>query len=368
MNKVWKVIIGIAVVVLVVVGVTAYNKKNAVPTEKQTIKIGYVAPLTGNVAFIGTGVKNAAELALEDLKKKDTKYNYELVFEDDAFDPKRTATAVNKLVSVDKVNAFVSVASSAGGVAGPIAEQDKVVHFSIAGDQTIAKGTYNFLNWTPPVEEVKLFIAEAQKRGIKKLAVFDQKQSGITAVIDELKAQLPGTGISIVFEDISNFGTKDFRTTLTKAKATDADYYLLVMFSPEIEIVTNQIRELGITTPLTAIESFELADNPKLFEGLWYVNGADPTPAFAAAYTEKYKHDPTIATPNAYDIVGLIAAAAETFDGKTVPTEEQLANALLNVKGYDGALGKNLSINPDGLVISKAVLRTIKDGKPQTIK
>ncbi|MSR84953.1 hypothetical protein EXS71_00730 [Candidatus Uhrbacteria bacterium] len=363
-NKVLLPIVGVIVIAFVIVKL---NQSPAAPTIKPTITIGYIAPLSGNVAFLGEGVKNAAELALADLQTKNTKYNYKLLFEDNDFSPAKTASAAQKLISVDHVDALVTVASSAGRVVTPIAEKAQVIHVGIASDPNIAKGTYNFINWTPPDEEVPVFVNQMKKRNIKKLAVFGQQISGITAVIDELKKEIAGTDMQIVSEDISNAGDKDFRTAIKKAEAANPDYFLMVMFSPELEIVAKQIKELGIKIPITAIESFELSDKPELFEGLWYVNAADPTPAFANAYQTKYGKNPSIATPNSYDILGMIVAAAETFDGKTKPSTTDLANALARVRGYNGALGNNISMNANHVVISKAVVRIIKDGKPATI-
>lgn len=360
-----KKLIGVIVVIIIVVIViaTSGGKKG----ETGPIKIGFALPLSGGAAFIGEGMKHAAELALKDVKAMDTKYNYELIFEDDAFTPAKTATAINKLLTADNVDVVSTVASAAGGVANPIAEKSKVVHISTASDPAIAKGEYNFTSWTPPKEEVKVFIAEAQKRGIKKISIFGQNISGVIAVFDELKRQLPGTGITIVSEDMSNFGTKDFRTAIQKAKASGSDYFLFCMFSPELEVLYAQTKELGVKTPITAIESFELSDTPNIFEGLWYVNAADPTKEFSDKYSAEYGKPVSIGTPNAYDIVGLVVKAAETFDGKVKPTTTQLAHAIAEIKDYNGALGSGIAFGPDHVLITKAVLRIIKDGKPMTI-
>lgn len=367
MNK--KLYIGVAIIlaILVVWGLLKANIQSNVVQGKEIIKIGYIAPLSGNVAFLGEGVKNAAELALADLNKKSTRYKYELIFEDDVFTPSKTATAAQKLIAVDKVDVIVTVASAAGGVASPIAEKARVVHFGIASDPVIAKGDFNFINWTPPSEEVKVFINQVQNKKVKRVSVFGQNISGVTAVIDELKSQIKDTEIEVVSEDISNFGDKDFRTSIEKMKKTNPDYILLTMFSPELEIITKQIRDAGIKIPLTAIESFELSDNPALFEGLWYVNAADPTEKFSTNYFAKFGKNPSIATPNSYDIIGLVARAAESFEGKGKPTTTELARALSQIRDYDGALGDNLSIDADGLVLSKAVVREIRNGKPVTI-
>lgn len=365
MNKTIKIIITIVILLAVVGAVRSHLATSS--ADKPVIKIGFVLPLSGNASYLGEGMRKAAELALKDLETRNTKYKYELLFEDDAFTPAKTASALNKLISIDKVDVVSTVASAAGGVANPIAEKSKIVHISTASDPAIAKGEFNFTNWTPPKEEVKVFLAEAQKRGIKKIALFGQTISGITAVFDELKQQLPGTGITIVSEDISNFGTKDFRTAIQKAKASNPDYIVICMFSPELEVLTSQIKELGIKIPITAIESFELSDNPGLFEGLWYVNAADPTKEFSDKYSEAYKKNVSIGTPNAYDNVMLVVAAAEKFAGNQKPTTTELAKGIAAIRDYSGALGTGIAVGPDHVVITQAVLRTIKDGKPVTL-
>jgi branched-chain amino acid transport system substrate-binding protein len=361
MNKNIRNIGIVIVVILVAFGIWKNSTQTQIPG---VIKIGVSLPLTGNLAFLGEEMKNGMILAQEQINKSNV-HKYEIVFEDDTFSVPKTANALNKLISIDKVNAIVTVAGAAGNVAKPIAEQNKVVHFAIASDPTIAEGAYNFIHWTPPVEEVKVFVPELQKKGFKRLAVFGAKIQGIQAVVDELEKQLKGTGIEIVYNETHNFGVKDYRTMIAKAKATNPDIYVLEEFSPELEILARQIKEVGIKEPLTSIESFELTDKSELFEGQWYVNAADPTGSFTESYTKRFGKGPVIATPNAYDIVNLIVSAAESIDGEV--TNEKLAEALLRVKDQKGALG-NLTINPDGLVLSKAVVRMIKDGKPVTIK
>ncbi|TAK57349.1 ABC transporter substrate-binding protein [Patescibacteria group bacterium] len=360
MNKIIRNI-GIALV-LILIGVGIWQN-NTGPKKSDVITIGVVAPLSGNLAFLGEGMKNAVVLAEEQLNKSG-KHTYRVIVEDDGFDVKRTASALSKLVSIDKVNAVVTIASAAGNVAKPIAEQNKIVHFAIASDPHIAEGMYNFIHWTPPVEEVKVFVPELQKRGFKRLAVFGAKIQGIQAVVDELSKQLGGTDIEIVYNETHNFGVKDYRTMIAKAKATNPDIYVLEEFSPELEILAKQLREAGIREPITSIESFEQTEQFSLFEGSWYVNAADATGEFIDAYTKRFGKGPTLGTPNAYDIVNLIVSAGESIDGQV--TNEKLAEALLRVKDQKGALG-NLTINPDGLVLSKAVVRMIKDGKPVTI-
>jgi len=350
------------VVAIVVIGYFVLRSPKEV--SETTIKIGVVAPLTGDLAFMGEGIRDAILIAKENLG--DTKNKYEVIFEDDQLDAKMSASASYKLLSADTVDAFVTFSSVTGNVVAPIAEQNNIVHFGIASDPNVAKGKYNFIHWTPPSEENKVFIAELQRRGIKKLGIFEGNAQGAAAVIADLKEQLKGTGIEIVTDQVFNFGEKDFRTTIAKVKDSEADIYLLLAFSPELEILVKQMKEAGISTPITSIESFELSEQLVLFEGEWYINSADPTADFISKFNAKTGKSPTLGAANAYDIFNLIVAANEKVEGTSKPTSDQVVNELMNITNFSGALG-TLSVNEDGIVVSKAAVRMITDGKPVTV-
>jgi branched-chain amino acid transport system substrate-binding protein len=358
-SKKW--IVGV-IGLIAIMAVGYFASRDLGTVSQKTIKIGVIAPMTGNLAFMGEGIRAAILTANENMGN--TKNKYEVIFEDDQLDAKKSASAANKLLSADNVDAFVTFSSVTGNVVAPIAEQNKVVHFGIASDSNVAKGKYNFIHWTPPSEENKVFIAELQRRGIKKLGIFEAQ--GAADGIPDLKQQLKGTGIEIVTDQVFNFGEKDFRTTIAKVKNSGAEIYLLMAFSPELEILAKQMKEAGITTPITSIESFELSEQSALFEGEWYINSADPTADFTSKFNAKTGKSPTLGAANAYDIFNLIVAANEKIEGTSEPTSDKVVNELMTITNFSGALG-NLNFNEDGLVVSKAAVRMIKDGKPVSV-
>jgi branched-chain amino acid transport system substrate-binding protein len=364
MSQLIKQVIAV-IVVVVVVAVGYFLSKDQNEVSAKSIKIGVVAPLTGDLAFIGEGIRDAMVLAQEN--SKNTKYTYELIFEDDQLDSKMSASAANKLISVDKVDAIVSFGSGPGNVVAPIAEQNKIVYFGIATDPVVAKGEYNFIHWTPPSEENKVFVAELERRGIKKLGVFESNAQGAAALIADLKEKLKGTDIEIVTEQIFNSGERDFRSIIAKAKDSGAEIYLVMAFSPELEVLGKQIKEAGINTPLTSVECFELSEQVAIFEGEWYVNSADPTKDFTDKFAAKTSKNLTMGAANAYDIFNLVVAAAEKVKSPEKPASEQIADELTTIKDFGGALG-NISVNEDGIVVSTAAVRMIKDGKPVTVE
>lgn len=335
----------------------------AFAADKPVVKIGVTVPLTGDVAYIGEGIRNAITMAQENLPA-DTKYKYEVVYEDDMFEAKRTAATTNKMINVNKVDALISASSGTGGVASPIAEANKVIHFGIASAASVADGNYNFNHWTSPDEEGRLMAAELKKRGYKNVAAFYLNQQGVLAIMDGLKKNLEGSDIKFVSDEVINPGEKDFRTVISKAKAKNPDIYVAIFFTPQMEIIMKQLKEANVNAPITSVEGFALSNEPALFEGLWYVDSAAPKTDFADKFTAKYGKAPTTyGAANAYDIFNLIVYGYEHTTAEKKPKTEEVTKTLYTVKDYDGVLGK-LSIDDKGVVFSSASVRVFKDGKP----
>ena len=337
---------------------------------KPVIKIGVSTALTGDNAHLGESVRDAMILAKYNLPK-DTKFDYEFVFEDDGMEAKKAAAVANKLINIDKVDAIVSMNSGIGGVISPITEQNKIIHFNIGLAQKVADGDYNFIHWTPPIEQARMMAEALQSRGIKRVAVIKLNHPGPIELLDRLHPMLTGSGTEIVFEETVNSGEKDFRTIVSKAKATNPEIYMLLFFSPDLEILTKQIREAGIQTPLTSIITFGLSNSPETYEGLWYVDAAGASKGFNEKFKTRFPTSPQSGAPNAYDIVNILVHAFETatvapdaVDG--IPTQEAVVEALHKID-MDGMLGR-LTMDEKGVVFSPATVKIIKNGKPVTLE
>ncbi len=348
-------IVGIIIVIAVIIGVTKSQ-----PIESGPIKIGVIIPLSGNLAFLGEPAKQGAELALANFPN--TKHKYELIFEDDQFSAEKAVTAANKLISIDKVSAIISFGSSGGNAINPLAEKNKIVHFGVASDPKVANGVYNFNHWTPPSEEVRAPVAELQKRNITKIGVLTANQDGMLAITSEIRKQIQGTNIQIVTDQTFNIGEKDFRSLIVKIKQNLPEIFVMVNYTPELEILAKQMKDSGIKTPMTSVEGFDQTTQLALFDGYWYASASDPTGDFTKLFTDRYGKAPGFGTGNAYDIVSLLVTASENANTRSNPTSDEIVSQLMKVNGFKGAMGV-LSINSDGLVVSTATIKTVKVAK-----
>jgi branched-chain amino acid transport system substrate-binding protein len=360
MNKSIKIILGIVILILVAWGLSSITKNNNKPVgEKQTVKIGIILPLTGPVAMLGEPSKKAAELALKDAGTN-TKFDYELVFEDSQFDPTKAVTAASKLINVDKVMAIINFGSGTGNAINAIAENGKTVQVSLASDPTIVKGDYNFIHWTPPFKEGELLAKELIKKNYKKVSIVEANHPGAVAVVDAIKKSLNGSSVSIVSDDVINIGARDFKTIITKIKTANPDIIILEMFSPEIELIAQQMKELGLNKPVTSVEAIEWSSNPSLFEGSWFI--ADSVvPNFSDKFFKAYGTQALAGSSYTYDLVDFFIKTQEKQKEVIKPSE--LPTIINKIGNWKSSIFGNVPIDNDGFFITDASVKIIKDGK-----
>src|SRR3989344_4197936 len=286
------------VVVLLVAGIAIYTLK--AENDVGVVKIGVVSPLTGGKAQVGEGLREAIKLAQKDFGN--TKKQYEFVFEDSGGDPKKSASAVQKLVSIDKVNALISIASQDGNITAEAAESARIPHIAIANDSKITEGDYNFVHWTPVDTQAALFVDELQRRGVMKVEIFGENNDSSIAAIDSFKKNSEGTGIEVVWAENFNKGETDFRTMIIKMKGANPELIMLQAFSPSIEILAGQLKELKVNIPVSSITNIGVAKDLKVFEGVWYVSGGQPSEEFNSKFKAQTGYDSTIGAHYGYEV------------------------------------------------------------------
>ncbi len=172
-----KKIVGIVVVVLVailiiVIGGLYYSRS----LNSSTIKIGGLYPLTGGLASYGEPAQNTALIAVDDINANGGigGKKLELISEDHKCDPKVMATAFDKLISVDSIHIFNSIACTGTVVAiAPNFEARDVVMIGTvtSGNKLTGISPNFFRNWASDGQEAKLLADQVIQKGYKNVAV-----------------------------------------------------------------------------------------------------------------------------------------------------------------------------------------------------
>jgi branched-chain amino acid transport system substrate-binding protein len=232
---------------------------SAIAAEK--IKVGVLLPLTGSQAKFGEIEKRSYEMAVEKINAKGgvNGKEIELIFEDDTGKPDVGRSAVEKLISRDKVPVITGgYSSSVTAAATPVAQQFKVPFVICTGsaDDITEKGYEYVFRVNPPASEypnaVQSFLKEVAK-DVKTVALLYENSSFGQSSSKSFEADAKDAGLQILVKEGYQAGAIDFKPILTKVKAANPDMIYMVSYVMDASLLMRQAKELRI--------------NPKMFVG-----------------------------------------------------------------------------------------------------
>jgi ABC-type branched-subunit amino acid transport system substrate-binding protein len=322
------------------------------PTQA-VIKIGTVVATSGPVALLGKSFLKAIQLAAEQLK--DTTHHYELLVEE-LTSPDKAEPAIEKLIETDKVDAVVVGLSMSGQIVKPYATAAKIPLFCICSVGSVGDELYTFTTMPLAEDEATLWAAEANRRGIRSVALLTQDYPSIDNHVRALRAEAAKLGIAIVYQDRFAATTTDFSARIAAAKATAPDVYFVEAFNPALDLVGQQLRDAGVGD-LASIVAFSASDRPELFEGGWYTDSY-VSPAFRARLDQRYPASrlATHMMPYAYDSFNMLVQGFESG--------EEILTYIRGMTEYDGTAGKITKQAGSGNFRSAPAVWVISNGRP----
>lgn len=317
---------------------------------QETIKLGFIGPLSGGNAQQGLGARNGFLLAVEQANARgDLPFKIEAVTLDDASDPQTGVSAALKLVNDKDVvaatghwNSPVALATIPvfnryqmpfivwGAISPKITEQNLPV---------VTRVTPTLVNENKPLAEWAF-----KDLGAKKVAIISDTSDYGKANTHWFSEFYKADGGEIVASEAAPVGTTDYRAILTRIKslAPEAIYFGGVI--TEAGILRKQMVELGLDMPMIGISGFYDPEFIKIAGGA--ANGtlvsypkAASNPkqeAMYKAYEERKFAEPTSPyTKYAYDAANILIAAIKE---NGIKDKAALAKAVRGIN-YDGVLG-----------------------------
>jgi branched-chain amino acid transport system substrate-binding protein len=353
----------------------------------QTIKVGGIGELTGDIPAVGASFKNAAEMAVKDindaggLEVGGKKYQVELFIEDNAGKADQSAAAAQKLITQQNVVAIVGPNASRYAIpASEIAESSKVM--LISPWSTNAKLTLDAKTNAPKKYVFRAcFIDPFQGQVVAKFALdslkakkaavlYDVASEYNKGIADVFKASFEQNGGQVVAFETYTTNDKDFSAQLTKIKDAAPDVVFLPNYYSEVPLQIQQAKRLGITAPFLGSDSWGSAELLNLCgadcEGYYFSTHYAPdiaTPIatkFIDAYKAKYNATPDDVAALTYDAFGLLWTALKNA-GKV--DRQAVRDAMAKIPSYDGVTGNMQFKEGSGDPIKSAVILQIKDGK-----
>lgn len=340
-----------------------------------TIKIGWIGPLTGNAAAYGQDVKNGVTQYFKENPTIGGK-PVEMIWEDGKCNGQDAASAAQKLVTVDKVQVILGGQCSGETLAAaPIAEAGKVVMVSSlsSSPEVTTAGDYIFRNYPSDAKVSETMVDELLGGGYKAIAILAEQTDYCQGFSNAIKTHLEnrGKGDLLVLQESYAVDNTDFRTLLSKVKEKGADVLVSIGQTPVASGFTvKQAAEMGLSLPIYGTDTIDGSD---------FFNTAKD--AAEGVYQIIVAEDPSRA---GYDtFVASIPApeASPAFPGFGYDSANLVANAIAAV-GYNGTAIKdylnsmetfkgilsdvNFDENGDNLVA--AHVKQVKNGKFVLIK
>jgi branched-chain amino acid transport system substrate-binding protein len=372
MDKSTKIIIGIIVAVIVIVGIWyGVSKKPTTPTTKETIKIGAILPLSGKNALNGQYIQQAIILAQEEINQNGgiNGKKLEIIFEDDQCDPKVGATIAKKLINIDKVPLVLGPwCSSVALAVAPTFENSKTIMIAeVITPKLTTAGDYIFRVQPTGAFYMKTLAEEVVKSlGIKKAGVMYIGNDYGASVKDAFVREFENNGGTIV--DVEQYMDKqtDFRTELMKILQKNPQAILLASYAQDAGLILKQAKELGINVQFLGVPALENKDLIKIAgeaaEGLIYPyhfnfeNPNENVQKFISNYTSKFGHPPDGFAVLMYDGTYITAKILEKCGRDT----ECMKNELYN-NTFKGVTEIKFDSNGDPLLPIN--LKTIKNSQ-----
>lgn len=341
--------------------------------EKPTIKIGAQLPLSGEYARIGAANQQAIMMALEKWKNLNTKYNYEVVFEDDQMSTARAAMVANKLIASDKVKAIISTWGIVGPVVANIADQNKVLSMACAGMKEIVTPYYSFNHFTQDDKLADKLIPLLKEHNVNSVVLAYTAAAAYDEKAKVMEQKLTENGINVLAVERYNIQENDFRISIYKMEQLNPDAYINFVLMPGTPNFIKQFQEITKgNRMMVGLHVFNEMPSQywPMVEGLYSVRDSNGTAEFSRLFKERTQVDNQPCNGNHFDNLDLVIWAFENTpvrEGATVPDTEDVVKTIQGIKNWQGAVGE-ISVDDSGLINSEAILEVYKDGKPVIVE
>ena len=323
------------------------------------IKIGHVAPLTGNQAHLGKDNENGARLAIEDLNEKKIKIGgqevkFELLPEDDGADPKQGTAVAQKLVDA-KVAGVIGHLNS--GTTIPASK----IYFEAGIPQISPSATNPKYTMQGYKTAFRVVANDGQLGGTlgryavkdlkgKAIAIIDDRTAYGQGVADEFEKAVKAAGGKLSGREFTNDKATDFAAILTKLKGSKPDVVFFGGMDAVAGPMLRQMKQLGIKAKFLGGDGICTAELAKLAgdamgdEQVVCAEAGGVTAKqekgledFKARFKQKYNAEVQIYAPYVYDATMVMASAMQKANSAD-PAKYLPELAKISMTGVTGTI------------------------------
>lgn len=342
--------------------------------QENVIRIGLVAPLTGDVKTFGESTKNAFMIAVEEVNEQGGIGGRRLkpYITDDKNDPTEAANAGSKLINQDGVKLIIgSVASKCSIPLSLVCQAAGAVMISSAStnprvtvndDGTRKNCIFRACFIDPFQGSVAAKFALDHLKTQTAAILFDVGNDYVKGLAEFFRADFTKAGGTIeVYESYTKDDT-DFSALLTKVRKAAPDLLFIPDYYNKVALIAKQARQFGIASVMMGGDGW---DSPEMLKiagdaivGSYFTNhysSDDPRPEvqdWVHKYQARHGSKPDALATLAYDATRLMIEALR----KTQSDDPaRVREALQELEGFPCVSG-SISFDASGNPIKSAVI------------
>lgn len=350
-------------------------------SAQDVVKIGHVAPMSGQQASYGKDNDNGVRMAIEDLNSQNVtiggkKVRFEIQTEDDAADPKQGTAAAQKLCDA-KVNGVVGHLNSGTTIpASKVYNDCGIPHVTGAATNPNLtkpgyKTTYRIIaNDNALGAGLAFYAADGLK--LKKVAIIDDRTAYGQGVAEVFKKTAQSKGMQVVDEQFTNDKATDFMAILTAVKSKNPDAIFYGGMHPQAAPMLRQMEQLGMGNVkyfggdgICTQEIIQLVQGAKTLNNVVCAEGGASLAkmpggeAWKKRYDTKYPGQFQVYSPYTYDATMVLVDAMKRANS----ADPKVYTPKLAETNYKGVTA-NIQFEPNGELKNPAMtLYVYRDGK-----
>ena len=320
----------------------------------ETIKIGFMGALTGDVAMFGKPTLEGMKMAADEVNAAGgiNGKKIEIVEADNRGDKQEGASVAQKLISRDNVVAIVGDPTTGiSKVVAPIAQKAGVVMISAGatGPGLVEIGDFIFRNTL--LDSVAIpasidYFANTMK--YKKVAVITSDNNDYSVGLSQtFRDAAKAKGIEIVSDEKVKDGDKDFSAQVTNIKAKKPDVIFFSGYYTEGALIMKEARKQGLKANMFGGDGLFSPEFIKLggeaVEGSMSALGFSPEQATeeTAKFIEAFKKKFNGALPGLFDAQGYdgLMMLADAMKRANSTDPKVFKDALAKTKDFKGVSG-----------------------------
>ena len=349
-----------------------------------TIKVGLLAPLTGDVSVYGIAVANGANLYIKQINEAGgiNGKQIEVVEMDEQGDATQAVTCFTQMVD-EGITALIGDVTTTPTLA-VVAESQEYNMPMVSASATAEAVTYDAetdtvyqnvfrTTFTDPFQGVKMADYATDKLGYTKAAVIYQTGADYNeGLATNFEAEFASNGGEIVASETYSAGDVDFKTQLTTILSANPEVIYCPNYYEDVGQILSQAVDVGLTVPFLGGDGWDGVTQyatAEQLDGCYfcanYATGSNPDfeSAYEAEYGEPY---PNGFSPLGYDaaltICGGLQAAEDA--GLEPGTDEYKQAVIDGIKNgsFEGVTG-SFTFDDHNDPIKTAAILTFENGE-----